>query len=147
MSHLYPLAFTGRVAFVGVDHAARSKADAQRLCTLDGHHIHGLETEWLTLEPSEMAELEPKAAAGFSAGFVQRYENAQGARVLAVTYWKIAPIKDTSETLPEVQAHATDEPAEQDHTDDLYFRQGRTKPRRRKKPDPNQMDLFRKPDA
>ncbi|MEO9968982.1 MAG: hypothetical protein ABJG15_03975 [Hyphomonadaceae bacterium] len=147
MSHLYPLAFTGREALDGVDHAARSKADAQRLCTLDGHHIKGLETEWLTLEPSEISELDPKAAAGFSAGFVQRYENAQGATVLAITYWNIAPIEQPSETPPEVQAQSADEPAEQDHTDDLYFRQGRTKPRRRKKPDPNQMDLFRKPDA
>jgi hypothetical protein len=29
-----------------------------------------------------------------------------------------------------------------DHTDDLYFRRGRTKSKRRKPVDPNQLDLF-----
>ena len=38
------------------------------------------------------------------------------------------------------------EPAEAeapDHTDDLYFRRGRTKPSRRRYVDPRQLDLFR----
>lgn len=143
MSHLFPLALAGRDALVGAEHAARSKADAERLCTLADRHVGGLETEWLTLTPAELAEVETEAEAGVSAGFVQRYENADGAAVLAITYWRIVPTGNPSELAQELPP----EPARQDHTDDLYFRQGRTKKRRRKKVDPNQMDLFGKPDA
>ena len=141
MSHLYPLAFTAREALAGADHSARSKTDANRLCTLSDHHIGGLETEWLTLADAEAAELEAQADAGVSAGFVQRYEDAKGATVLAITYWKITPDNAPTpapepETVPEA-----------DHTDDLYFRAGRTKKRRKaRKIDPNQMDLFGKVD-
>jgi len=145
MSHLYPLALDARAALTVPEPAARSKADAVRLYTLAGHSIKRLETEWLTLSVEESASLEAQADAGVSAGFVQRYENAQGDTVLAVTYWKLvsnmAPEPD-----PPVEPEAKAEP-EPDHTDDLYFRVGRTKKRRRrKKPDPNQLDLFGEPD-
>lgn len=140
---IYPLAFTARAA-LAVDieqHAARGKGDADRLCMLEGHHIKHLETEWLTLTPPELAELATQADAGVSAGFVQRYENAAGATVLAVTYWQITP--DATE--PDIAPEPEPQP-EPDHTDDLYFRSGRTKKRRSgKKPDPNQMDLFGAP--
>ncbi len=139
MSHLYPLAPDARAALAAPDLAARSKADAVRLCPSGEHHIKRLETEWLTLAPDAFADLEAQADAGVSAGFVQRYENAQGAVVLAVTYWKLI-----SDTAPEPEAPPAPKPEpEPDHTDDLYFRAGRTKKRRRrKKPDPNQLDLF-----
>jgi len=138
MSHLYPLAFDARAALAGAEHAARSKSDAQRLCAIAGHHISHLETEWLTLTAPEIAKLDSAAEEGVSAGFVQRYENAEGATVLAVAYWKILPDSKTPEP-PEPA------PPEADHTDDLYFRAGRTKKRRRRrKIDPNQLDLFGK---
>lgn len=147
MSHLYPLAFTARQALAGSEHGARSKADASRLCPHEGHHISELETEWLTLAEDESADLEPLAEAGVTAGFVQRYEDAKGATVLAVSYWKIVP-----DNAPETAAEPEPDPApetnaapEPDHTDDLYFRAGRTKKRRKaRKVDPNQMDLFGK---
>lgn len=141
MSHLYPLAFSAREALAGADHSARSKADADRLCAVDEHYIGGLETEWITLADAEISELETQVDAGVSAGFVQRYEDAKGAAVLAVTYWKITP--DSAPAPAPVPEPETAPKA--DHTDDLYFRAGRTKKRRKdRKPDPNQMDLFGK---
>lgn len=141
MSHLYPLAENAHAALVTPEPAARSKADAMRLCTFVGRRIKRLESEWLTLSADEADALEAQANTGVSAGFVQRYENAQGATVLAVTYWKLV-----SEKAPDQVVPAASEPTagpEPDHTDDLYFRVGRTKKsRRRKKSDPNQLDLF-----
>ncbi len=144
MSLLYPIAQSARAALAAPEPAARSKADAVRLCPLTDHHIKRLETEWLTLSPQERDSLDALADAGVSAGFVQRYENAQGDLVLAVSYWKMLSDKGAEDGgSPVLKAEA--EP-KLDHTDDLYFRAGRTKKRRRKKLDPNQLDLFGKPE-
>ncbi len=137
MSHLYPLASDALEALNGTSRAARTRAEAEKLA---GEAIvTSLETEWLILAKTDAQDMLGQADKGLQTGFVQRYENARGELVLAVTYWKITPErreKPREETQTDPIKPATD------HTDDLYFRQGRTKPRRRKKADPNQMDLF-----
>lgn len=143
MSHLYPLAATGADALKSAEHAALSKSQAQRLA--GEQSVLSLETDWLTLTLEEadaaLSLAETEAYAG--AGFIQRYEDASGAAVLAVTYWKLAnPAQAKADIAPEAVSHDTKQPDE-DHTDDLYFRAGRTKKRgRKRKIDPNQMDLF-----
>lgn len=140
MSHLYPLAEDHDVALSGTTPAARTRYEAERLA--NGLAVIALQTEWVAVSEEEIDSIFATAEAGPGEGFVQRYENADGTPVLAVTYWKLgAPlVKSASKpALPPSQI-----PIEQDHTDDLYFRQGRTRKGRRKKgkPDPNQMDLF-----
>ena len=141
MSHLYPLAKSARVALGTPLGAALTRAEAERLAGETA--VVGLETEWLNLSAQEAETMKAAAEAGPGGGFVQSYEDADGATVLAVTYWKLADAnaKDAP-SVPEPTETATPSP-EEDHTDDLYFRSGRTKKRgRRKKVDPNQMDLF-----
>lgn len=144
MSHSFPLAETAEAALGSPEPAARTRADAVRLASeLDAAtRVSGLETEWLNLSANASETDISRADEGVSLGFVQRYEDASGALVLAVTYWKLTTDQQAVAVEPEVTAHP--DPVEDDHTDDLYFRAGRTKPRRRKsKPvDPNQMDLF-----
>jgi len=145
MSHLYPLAITGADALKSAEHAALSKSEAQRLA--GDQRVLGLETDWLTLTEDEAEAVlrlaETEAYPG--AGFIQRYEDASGAAVLAVTYWKLASAAQAEAEIDSKRAETTpeDKTPEEDHTDDLYFRAGRTKKRgRKKKIDPNQMDLF-----
>ena len=74
-------------------------------------------------------------------GFVQNYEDGSGNTVLAVTYWKLA--KTPKKSKPKARPIPEPDPNQEDHTDDLYFKSGRTKKGRRKTfVDPNQMDLF-----
>jgi len=152
MSHLYPLAISARAALGTPIGAALSRAEAERLAPLiDGNlPVVRLETEWLTPDAQEIETLMSEADAGPGNGFVQYYENADGAPILAVTYWKIIDPNAVEEPAPSTPTKADPEvvdaassPPEEDHTDDLYFRSGRTKKRgSRKKIDPNQMDLF-----
>jgi hypothetical protein len=139
MSHLYPLAVSAKAALETPEHAALTLAQAERLAGT--HPVTALETEWLTLTPEEADAAQAAAEAGVGHGFVQTYEDASGAPVLAVTYWKLADataVRTVPAPITPVQTPDTD-----DHTDDLYFRSGRTKKRgRRKKIDPNQLDLF-----
>ena len=139
MSHLYPLAVSAQAALEAPEHAALTRAEAERLA--GPCPVIALETEWLTLTPQEAEVARAAAEANIGHGFVQTYEDANGAPVLAVTYWKLA---DANATLPERKAvEPVQAPDIEDHTDDLYFRSGRTKKRgRRKKIDPNQLDLF-----
>ena len=147
MSHLYPLAATAVDALKGAEFAALTRSDAARLA--GDETISGLETEWLTLPQDEAEAALSASETGAGAGFVQRYENADGAVVLAVTYWKFANADTSAKTEParlpaeDMPATSQDTVPEEDHTDDLYFRAGRTKKRgRAKKTDPNQIDLF-----
>ncbi len=135
MSHAYPLAETARGALSGASLAAGSRQEAEDL--VGGAELASLETDWLTLEADELEELLEQADQGPGHGFLQHYEDGSGNKVLAVTYWKLAPI----EVLDPV---ALDKPDPQnDHTDDLYFRHGRNKSRRKPKPvDPNQIEMF-----
>lgn len=146
MSHSYPLAESAEDALTPDYPAARTRAEAERQA--NGREIVSLETEWLNVSDADTENMLARADATMGMGFVQRYEDASGAPVLAVTYWKLGA-KITSK-VPKKPANKTavkvsePEGQKEDHTDDLYFRSGRTRPRRGCKPkvDPNQMDLF-----
>ena len=150
MSHLYPLAETAAEALSSPEPAARTRADAEHLA--GSTEVLRLETEWLTPGEDQAAETAGEAAAVFGRGFVQTYEDEAGAPVYAVTYWKLAgPIAAESPAelaepakTPKTKASAspTNTPGEDD-TDDLYFKGGRTRRRKRKRyVDPRQLDLF-----
>ncbi|MFN3212842.1 MAG: hypothetical protein ACE37M_07050 [Henriciella sp.] len=145
MSHAYPLGKTARDALKNAQAAARTRYEAEDLA--GDVAIAALETEWLTPSVKDLPKMLEQAEANPGHGFVQNYEDADGNTVLAVTYWKLAkaPKKPKPKPVPPQQ---TDTP-EEDHTDDLYFKSGRTKKSRRKPfVDPNQLDLFgaKKPD-
>ncbi len=141
MSHLYPLAVSAADALVSPEPAARTRYEAE---TLAGDvSIGGLETEWISPDDDQPETYTAAADAGVSAGFVQRYEDASGAPVYAVTYWKLEKAKKKKATKPAKKPASKAE----DDTDELYFRSGRTKARKRKrKADPRQLDLFQGPD-
>jgi hypothetical protein len=148
MSHSYPLADSAEAALKAGNLTARTRADAERLA--DGRQVERLETEWLSLDDETSEEALKQASAHEGQGFIQRYEDDTGAPVLAVTYWKLAPKTRKASGKSKSSKSApleTEKPNASldatDHTDDLYFRSGRTKPRRRQRPvDPNQLDLF-----
>ena len=142
MSHAYPLGETLDDALKPDARAARTRGQAEEIA--EGFNVDALVTDWLTLTAEDvtalMQEADDEAVAAH--GHLQRYEDHQGHPVLAVTWWRLVSAKATVTKLrPEAEPEPDPEP-ETDHTDDLYFRFGRTKPRRTKKDDPNQMDLF-----
>lgn len=139
MSHTYPLGKTARDALKNASEAARTRYEAEDLA--DGVSITALETEWLTPKEKDLPKLLDQADANPGHGFVQHYEDGDGNTVLAVTYWKLG--KAAAKPKPQPASPAAPDPVDEDHTDDLYFRSGRTKKSRRKRAvDPNQMDLF-----
>ena len=144
MSHLYPIAANAKDAFETATLAARTRYEAEAL--VEDREIVKLETEWLTPEGDDISAILDAAEAGPGQGFVQRYEDESGAPVIAVTYWKIGGPKKVAR--PAKQPPAQPATAE-DHTDDLYFRSGRTKPSkkrgRKKYVDPRQLDMFPPP--
>jgi len=139
MSHLYPLARDASDALSSETDGARTREEARS--RLSGRKLVGLKSDWLTLSASETAARAGAIERGVDLGFVQRYEDASGNTVLAITFWAVAD--EASET-PGVADPTPEKPKSgTDHTDDLYFRSGRTKTRGRKRPaDPNQLDLF-----
>ena len=139
MSHAYPLGKTARDALKNAQAAARTRYEAEELA--EDVAIASLETEWITPAEKDLAKILEQAEINPGHGFVQNYEDGSGNTVLAVTYWKLAktPKKPKPKPRPIPDTH----PNEEDHTDDLYFKSGRTKKSRRKRfVDPNQMDLF-----
>ena len=139
MSHAYPLGKTARDALKNAKTAARTRYAAEDMA--EGAAIASLETEWLTPSAKDLPKILEQADANPGHGFIQNYEDAAGKTVLAVTYWKLA--KAAKKPKPKPAPPKQDEPTEEDHTDDLYFKSGRTKKSRRKKfVDPNQLDLF-----
>lgn len=139
MSHAYPLGKTARDALKNAGAAARTRYEAEDLA--DGVAIAALETEWLTPAAKDLPKILEQAEANPGHGFVQNYEDGSGNTVLAVTYWKLAKAKAKPKPAPKPKAEPKN--ADEDHTDDLYFKSGRTKKSRRKRAiDPNQMDLF-----
>ncbi len=150
MSLAYPLAATAEDALKGINMAARTRYEAEEVA--GDTPVLSLETEWLKPPGADLAALMKQAESGEAKGFIQTYEDADGKPVLAVTYWKLgkAPAKTKAKAkapAPEKpKVPAKKKPAE-DHTDDLYFRHGRTRKARRKThTDPRQMDLFMDPD-
>ncbi|MEO1324214.1 MAG: hypothetical protein AAFV59_14530 [Pseudomonadota bacterium] len=139
MSHTYPIGKTARDALQNAEAAARTRYEAEAL--VDDVAIASLETEWITPAAKDLAKMLEKAEQNPGHGFVQHYEDGKGNTVLAVTYWKLA--KTPKKPKPKPRAVAEPDPNAEDHTDDLYFKSGRTKKsRRRRKVDPNQLDLF-----
>ncbi len=138
MSHIYPLATHAENALRPDAPAVRTRSEADALGKRLACRIVALETEWLTVTESEAETILARADAAIGQGFVQRYEDEAGRPVLAVTYWK------TSDTQGDETAQPTapETAAPEDHTDDLYFRGGRTQRRRKKPADPRQLDLF-----
>lgn len=135
MSHAYPLGKTAKEALKDAKAAARTRYEAEDLA--DGVAIAALQTEWLTPAAKDLPDILEQAEANPGHGFVQHYEDASGNTVLAVTYWKLAKTPKKLKPKPEPK------PVNDDDTDDLYFKSGRTKKGRRKRyVDPNQMDLF-----
>ena len=139
MSHAYPLGKTARDALKNAQMAARTRYEAEDLAV--DVAIASLETEWLTPDLKDLPKMLEQADANPGHGFVQHYEDAAGNTVLAVTYWKLA--RTAKKAKPKPDPVKAPDPAGEDHTDDLYFKSGRTKKSRRKRyVDPNQMDLF-----
>ncbi|MEL7452984.1 MAG: hypothetical protein AAGJ50_06385, partial [Pseudomonadota bacterium] len=87
MSHAYPLARTAADALNAPDQAARTLHEAARLA--GDRSMTGLVTEWVSVAPAEAEEMMVKAEQGVGDGFIQRYEDADGQPVLAITYWQI----------------------------------------------------------
>lgn len=140
MTHTYPLGKTALKALANAKLAARTRYEAEEIAE-DGLTILALETDWITPSEKRLPDLMQQAEDNPAKGFVQHYEDASGKTVLAITYWKTAKPK-AAKTKP-VKSPPADAQAKPDHTDDLYFRQGRTRTGRRTKPaHPDQMDLF-----
>lgn len=143
MSHLYPLAASADEALKHATLAALTRYEAEALA--EDREIVRLETEWISSAGDDVLSIMDAADAGPGQGFVQRYEDENGAPILAVTYWKLG-----GERKAKSAQKVTEEPnpaeTEEDHTDDLYFRSGRTKPARKrsrkKYVDPRQIDMF-----
>jgi hypothetical protein len=133
MPLLYPIAANAREA-LDAEGGARTISEARELAKAPV----SLVSDWLRPQPAEREAVQAKAEAGISRGFVQLYEDAKGRPVIAVSYWK----PETGVKTKPRKAKPKAEPAE-DHTDDLYFNKRGAKPKKRKRlPDPNQMDLF-----
>lgn len=139
MSLAYPIARTLEEATRPGVKTARTQREAVTLSP--GATVEGLETSWLHLTEDEAAALVSAQGMEGPAGYLQRYEDTSGHVVVAVTWWKLADLKaaKTAMAAPPVLPPV---PAASDHTDDLYFRRGRTKPKRKRPADPNQLDLF-----
>ncbi|MEO1101942.1 MAG: hypothetical protein AAFW65_08865 [Pseudomonadota bacterium] len=144
MSHLYPLAASAAEALASPEPAARTRHEAEALA--GEVTIGALETEWISPGDDTPEISDDAAEAGVGAGFVQRYEDAAGAPVYAVTYWKLETASKKKKASRPAKAPAK---KAEDDTDELYFRSGRTKPRKKRrgpKIDPRQLDLFPGPD-
>ncbi|MEH6696931.1 MAG: hypothetical protein V7675_17975 [Hyphomonas sp.] len=146
MSHAYPLARNVTEALDPAARGARTRTEAEKLS--GGLIVESLHTEWMSVSEEEAAAKMAGTADGLTHGFLQRYEDDKGAPILAVSYWRLVDPAAAKKAAKAVKAKKP-EPApevkseETDHTDDLYFRSGRTKPGRRKRfVDPNQLDLF-----
>lgn len=133
MSLAYPIARSLEDAIAPGAPFARSQREAAGVSP--GLAVSGLETSWLHLAPEEADALFQAVSADGPAGHLQRYEDTSGHIVVAVSWWKLVDPAAAPPPKPTVRAPS-------DHTDDLYFRRGRTKNRRRKPADPNQLNLF-----
>ena len=139
MSHAYPIGKTARDALQNAKAAARTRYEAEAL--VEDVAIASLDTEWITPAAKDLAKMLERAEQNPGHGFVQHYEDGEGNTVLAVTYWKLA--KTPKKPKPKPRPVIESDPKTEDHTDDLYFKSGRTKKSRRGRyVDPKQMDLF-----
>lgn len=134
MPLLYPIAPNARAA-LDAEGGARTIAEARELAKGPVELV----SDWLRPHPSEREEIQGKAESGIARGFVQIYEDAKGAPVIAVSFWKpVAGVK----TKPKKVKPEKSKPGD-DHTDDLYFtKKGARAKRKKKAADPHQLDLF-----
>lgn len=139
MSLAYPIARNLEEATLPGVKIARTQREAASLSP--GLAVEGLETSWLHLSEAEALTLLGAQGADGPAGHIQRYEDTSGHVVVAVSWWKLVDPKKAGKPKATPAASAAGS-EKSDHTDDLYFRQGRTRPKRRKPVDPNQLDLF-----
>ncbi len=135
MSLAYPVAKSVHAALSGTAATARTRFEAEQIC--ETQKISGLVTDWFTPKPGELQAVLDQALSGEVKGFVQVYEDKAGQSALAVTYWKM---EEPPKVEPRREAPAKQ--AQEDDTDDLYFKHGRTKRSQRRKTDPAQLDLF-----
>ncbi len=152
MSHAYPIAETLEGALQAHVPAARTRAEAE--ARAGGLIVEALLTDWLTLAPEKIDAILATPYTQAS-GHLQRYEDETGRPVVAITWWRLAtaaalakPGKRKAARKGAVVADVKlpkPTPPEEDHTDDLYFRSGRTRTRG-KSSDPNQLDFFAPPD-
>ena len=147
MSHVFPLAANGEAALDPDVPAVRTRSEADALAAGLGTAVIALETEWMEVSEAEADAIVSRAESAVGRGFVQRYEDGSGHPVLAVTFWKTSDGVSEPDSGEPRAAGATSEPPREDHTDDLYFRGGRTQVRRMTRhADPRQLDLFAGPD-
>jgi len=140
MSLAYPIARSLEEATLPGAKVARTRQEAANLAP--GMKVEGLETSWLHLTETEAAALLAAQGAEGPAGHIQRYEDTSGHTVVAVSWWKLVDPQQVKKTQAKPSPVSETPQEKSDHTDDLYFRRGRTKPKRRKHVDPNQLDLF-----
>jgi hypothetical protein len=146
MSHVFPLAANAEAALDPQAPAVRTRHEADALAERLGVVVGALETEWLEVSDEEAGHILSRADAALGQGFVQRYEDETGRPVLAVTYWQVSHKARPGEDAGADREARPRKPGE-DHTDDLYFRGGRTRRRKRRpRVDPRQLDLFAGPD-
>jgi hypothetical protein len=137
MPLLYPIAANAREA-LDAEGGVRTIGEARELAK----GPVTLVSDWLRPGPAERQEVQAKAEAGVSRGFVQLYEDAKGQPVIAVSYWKLDSKTPAKAKKTKAKAGKVVAPAE-DHTDDLYFTKPGMKAKKKPKtPDPNQLDLF-----
>lgn len=142
MSLTYPIASNAMDALlnpVGMERTlTAAKATAGRAVVF--------ENEWIRPGPERVEELSSAVQMAAAHGAVQVYESEKGKPVIALKYWRILTDEELApKPEPEPEKPEDVGAKKKDHTDDLYFRKGRTKPRKRVV-DPNQMDLFVKPE-
>ncbi|MDP3492438.1 MAG: hypothetical protein Q8R82_04950 [Hyphomonadaceae bacterium] len=137
----YPLAPNARAA-LDSEICARTVAEARELASGPVELV----SDFLRPGPADRERVQARAEACISRGFVQLYEDAKGNPVIAVSYWKPVTGVRAKPKMPAPEKPAT---KAEDHTDDLYFNKPGARDaasaaarRRRRIPDPNQMDLF-----
>lgn len=142
MSLAYPVARSLEEAIAPGVRFARTAREAAAVSP--GETVEGLETSWMHLPEEQARQLIAAQGAEGPAGHLQYYEDTSGHLVIAVNWWRLVPEGTKAAKPPGGTPAGTPLPGSTaDHTDDLYFRRGRTKSRRRKPADPNQLDLFR----
>lgn len=139
MTLQYPLAPNARAA-LDSEVTARTIAEARELNKGPVELI----ADFVRPTPAEREEMQAKADRGIARGFVQVYEDAKGNPVIAVSFWKPSTGKPRPKPTPPPRPPSA---PREDHTDDLYFNKPGAKEaaaakKRKKLPDPNQMDLF-----
>lgn len=134
MSLTYPIAASAIQALTEPLGHERTQAAARRVA---GGSVT-FETEWIRPGPEREEELQYSLQREMGHGAAQIYESEKGRPIIALNYWRVLT---EAEQVFDGPMRPDPERKRKDHTDDLYFRSGRTKPKK-KIVDPNQLDLF-----